>query len=146
LILDAAFGFRDAERAVAQLSKRFSGARCVLATSIVVPNDSQKISLWCAARICVSLLIGLPARDARCAAEPRAEGKRFMTLLLARSRRAPASSPVASPSDEESERDDQNSDNQHPVLDHDAENVVRLNEVLQPTRPFLVQDMPFRAK
>jgi hypothetical protein len=65
LILDAAFGFRDAERAVAELSKRFSRARCALATSIAVRNDSQKISLWCGLRIRFSLLIGLPAREAR---------------------------------------------------------------------------------
>jgi hypothetical protein len=65
LILDAAFGFRDAERAVAEPSRRFSRARCALATSIAVRNDSEKISLWCAARIFFSLLIGLPARETR---------------------------------------------------------------------------------
>jgi hypothetical protein len=65
LILDAAFGFRDAERAVAELSKRFFGARCALATSIAARNDNKKIFLRRAAQICVALLIGLPAREAR---------------------------------------------------------------------------------
>jgi len=34
MILDVAFGYRDAETAVARLPKRFSFTRCVLATSI----------------------------------------------------------------------------------------------------------------
>jgi hypothetical protein len=69
--------------------------------------------------------------------------KRFRTVLSATSGVVCASSPVASPPDENNESDDQNSDNQHPVLDLDAENVVRLNEVLHRARPFLVQGGPF---
>ena len=57
-----------------------------------------------------------------------------------------ASSLVAGPSDEKGESDDQNSDNQHPVLDVHAKNIVRLNEKLHRVRPFIVQGKPSRAK
>jgi hypothetical protein len=79
-------------------------------------------------------------------AELRVEEKRFRTSLSATSGVVCASSPVASPSDENNESDDQNRDNQHPVLDLDAENVVRLNEVLHRARPFLVQGRLFGAE
>jgi hypothetical protein len=45
VILDAVFGFRDAETAVAEPSKRIFNSRCVVATSFASQNDKKKISL-----------------------------------------------------------------------------------------------------
>jgi hypothetical protein len=53
---------------------------------------------------------------------------------------------IAGLPDEESERDDQNSDNQHPVLGFDAEKAEWLNEKLQSPRPFSVQAKGFADK
>jgi hypothetical protein len=105
----------------------------------------KKYLCWCAARICFALSIKLPAHEVRDCLS-RAQKKRFRTSLSATSRRSLASGPVASPPAEKNESDDQNDDNQHPVPDLDAENIVRLNEKLHRARPFLVQGGLFRTE
>jgi hypothetical protein len=101
-------------------------------------------------RICVTRIF-------RQAEEPRREstwswkGARVEKRLQdrgnsARQTKLPASILVARSPDQKCKADDQNQDNQHPILTFDSKNVKRLNEKLHRVRPFFGQNMRFGKK
>jgi hypothetical protein len=108
-ILDGAAEFCDAEWPSRRCDARFSRVRCVLATSLATEKSSEKV------------VFESPLRDV------------FSSSASLRYLR----SQVACPPREDDEGDDQESDNQHPILHLDAKNTDFLNEKLHLPAPLL---------
>ena len=85
-------------------------------------------------------------RSASIARRARVEKGLQNRINSARRAALSASRIVASSPDQKCKSNDQNQDNQHPVLAFDSKNVKWLNEKLHRNRPFIVQPRGFYAE
>jgi hypothetical protein len=163
MILECALGFRDAEWAVVEVSKRFFSIRCCETTSQRTYKNSKIISSEIFASHAAVARGGqsasstgriASAQRVRCAAGSHSNDVRKLSiyrrsmriacggtkpLVIARRSQPRQSDPASAPPDEENEGSDQESNNEHPDLPIESEKAELLDEKLHRFRPVVVQ-------